>query len=293
MDYTQKDSIKWKEENWQFRKDYEFYLVDEWKMDYFAYDYFKSHYKNCKNKEKYDLWSYDKKLYIDVLRVHTMICKQTIKLYEQLKLLEKTIFYHANSLSENDLLYSLRSLYEKTGQIKNFYDLNFYCIVKVGKKFDKLIKLIMSKRQTVENDSNPNESIIQLILGKIGKLLPHKLSRRSISRVVLSPSLLMQNDLICDESNIFQLSDDSSWANFSSGEFIYQDFVRHERIIHWLKKEVVAVYSGEFRKNYSEIGEKELRYVKTHDFADVNAKFSIGLKCGCIMSMVSEILILI
>jgi hypothetical protein len=284
---------------WQFRKDYKPYLVERLKFQYFAYDYFKFLLHNCIDKKNYDIGRLDSSIYKDIRRVNLIISELAVDIYDDLQYLRSEIVAHLdknihaqkNVLNYN-IISSMRSLYERTVDLKKFYDLNFFCIIKISKKFDKLIT---SMAEAACRHSNPKSMSHYITNPMVALKNVGKTMSQSAAIAWHSGNLLALRRGTFDENDPYtpwHLTQDTSWKDLPGGSYFYTEFCNQAAVIDLLLKDIVDAYSTGFRRCYSEISEHELKYTKTEDIVDDFSKFSMGMKFGLIFCMVSNVLII-
>ncbi len=87
---------------------------------------------------------------------------------------------------------------------------------------------------------------------------------------------------------VYHINPDHLWKDTASGLYFYRNFIRRLHRVEELKRRCISIYSSRFRKNYSELAEFELRYVKNKEHYTSETKFFLGVKFGLIACMVSE-----
>jgi hypothetical protein len=320
-------------DNKHFLEDYEPYVIREWAEGYFAYDSLKGIYKKLKKSviEKADqetskadsLASFDRELLDDIKKVYAFLKVVAVKVNEDLTMLEEEMRASstATSKSVNDTQLnrnyelSLRLLYVKIQHLEEFYNLNYYCIVKTAKKFNKLLMHYYADKQHAKEqhhssgDSDGTVAHDEAVDGgsdEEGESTRHKIraSAKRFLRVwnqssLASPMDMLERSLFSHvmqhndrnptsrtTSALFAANPDHLWKDTNSGSFFYLKFIDKLNIIHHLKEKCVGIYSAHFRKSYGELAEFELRYVKNKEHYTADTKFILGLKYGGIVCMV-------
>jgi hypothetical protein len=264
--------------NWHFLQNYQPYVIAKWKNSYFAYDKFKDFYKHeKKNRHHFDIEHYEADFCDEIHRLYHFITGISHRIDEDLTTIENDILncdgnkVFDEAQRDRNFIMSLRSLYEEIQNVEKFYHLNYYSIVKIGKKYDKLIKLaakndrLGSSEKKSSKPSSKKADFIRQVSGRLKNIMSKKAKTRDT-----------------DEESLHV----KSWRDFSSGSFFYDEFVSTLPALHLLKSRCITIYSKKFRKTYGEVAEYELKYVKIPDLNSGPVQFRLGLKFGVIFCMI-------
>jgi hypothetical protein len=148
---------------------------------------------------------------------------------------------------------SIRNVFNRIQDLDKFYRLNFYCIRKISKKMDKLLKLTKTSFLFRNQQDSPEASI-----------------KGSDSTSKASDNKSIRN-----------------WMDTPGGCYFNTDFVSNQHVIEELKKECVQLYTLKFRKTYPDLATFELEFVKEKDRIDHMTKILMGMKLGLFICMVS------
>jgi hypothetical protein len=267
--------------NWNFLQNYQPYVIQKWRKSYFAYDKFKQFYKHEKKcKDHIDVQHYETDFHNEIKRIYHFMTGISRRIDDDLTLIEDAINAQSTkSLDEaqrdRNVVMSLRNLYEEIQNLEKFYHLNYYSIVKIGKKYDKLIKIAAKKEMKEQKGHDPSIE------------LGHPESARSKMLRTISDKL---KNMVNPQPKALEVNDEGvhirSWKSFPSGRFFYDEFTSTLPAMHLLKARCINVYAAKFRTTYSEVAEYELKYIKIPDQDSGPAQFRLGLKFGVIFCMI-------
>lgn len=333
--------------NRHFLQHYEPYIVKDWKNEYLAYDSLKHQYKLMKANSCYDIEGFESRIYYEIKRVHHFMKATAQQIDQDLTKLEESIAkdQQANDSSskkdkgsnsnksnnnsdddesekkknkkakedttqqERNITISLRALYQKIERLEKFYHLNFYCIVKTTKKFDKLISSENKRRKEAScineegehddgDDQHHSSTSGHGNKGAVKLTLKEKLVA-GLDIATLNPMIHLSNQYhqilgggfghkhINQDAESIPLDQLKCWKDLPSGRYFHDRFSTSATSIRDLKQRCISIYSGKFRPTYSEVAEYELLYVKNKDHSTEDTNFYIGLKFGLIICMVS------
>lgn len=327
----------WKaKNNHRFFNDYEPYIVHDWKEGYFSYDPLKGKYKKLKKSivdssvadaaKIASLKAFDEELLLEIKKVYAFMRSVAFGINEDLSILEEEMspsmsakYKQFNEAQRNrNFELSLRSLYVKIHHLEDFYDLNYYCIIKTAKKFNKLLMQLSGERGEAQSDKSHKKSAADDAnnannagsakeeggeggSGKDPSSPSFPFSTRQFLMKWHQTTLNAPFDVVAQSMNLrhftsrkealrlerlFASTPDHLWKETQSGSFFFVSFSDKLHIIDQVKNRCIGIYSPHFRKNYRELAEFELRYVKNKERTTKDSKFFLGMKFGLIACIV-------
>ena len=147
--------------NRQFLKLYHRYVIQDWRIYYLVYDELKAMYKDIKNAEdsREELRKFEEKFSSDIRRVDAfmkgILDESNVELNKLNDWYEsKTLANKVTKYAEQQFETEMREMYDRLRKCKQFYRLNHFVALKIGKKYEKLLEKDGARRNPLAENEN-------------------------------------------------------------------------------------------------------------------------------------------
>ena len=131
--------------NQVFLKQYQHYVIHDWKIYYLLYDELKDMYKEIKAKkvDKESIRLYEEKFASEVQRLDSFMQSVLDEINTDLNAITDAaldVLEEQGSSKEEEFATAIKELFEKCKSCVSFYRLNYFTILKIAKKYEKLLE---------------------------------------------------------------------------------------------------------------------------------------------------------
>jgi hypothetical protein len=257
--------LLWQKNDGFLEKYFEF-IEKDYKPYYFAYDAVAQLYDDIKCDKKPNILPLEMEFFAEMKRLHSLVAStlNTIdrdlrSVLGQIESMDLQTKKQLKKMHDDRALErTMRGLFERCRSLQKFYELNYYIIRKMAKKYEKIVAAMLKSHSEVP--------IRPVQAG------PGSFDTSGFGHI----------DIDIDPDPEFPI-----WSTYPSFVFFKSKLCPHSQQIADVKQKCIDIYISVFRKKYPSLGVEELKYQRLADVDRKDWRFHYGVKIGIILALVS------